>query len=389
MQRIEPVIKDYAWGSRESLSSLAGRDMPAVGPEAELWVGAHEAGPALVSDEGTTLDAHIASDRQHHLGACRDLFGDRLPFLLKILAADKALSIQAHPDAHRAGSAPAGTYGDSWPKPEAWVPLTTCEAFVGSLPFEDVLARMEWLACPRLSAIVDDAGRASGSREHALLSAVLTLPDEEAAPLVAEVRTGIEAALEAADLAQAEAHALRTIVEVHEQFPGDIGVVVLLTMRHLVMTPGSSYFIHAGVLHSFVRGTTVEILANSDNVVRAGLTPKKIDVPELLRIVDTGVEVRPQPPSPDPTAPEAIRRYESQVPHFALWEVQPGERDVELPGHGRPCLVLVLGAPVSVRCGDTTLTLDKLESAWWPAGDERAFVTGHSQSRIFVASVND
>lgn len=102
VQRIEPVVKDYAWGSRVSLAALSGRPFPTPTPEAELWVGAHEHGPALVvTDDGVRgLDAHIESDHAFHLGArCVEEFGRRLPFLLKILAADKALSIQAHPDA--------------------------------------------------------------------------------------------------------------------------------------------------------------------------------------------------------------------------------------------------------------------------------------------------
>lgn len=390
MQRIEPIIKNYAWGSREALARLAGRSRPSSEPQAELWVGAHEAGPSLVALDGHRcgLDEHIGTDTHFHLGPkAREAFGDRLPFLLKILAASTALSIQAHPDVERARSAPDGTYDDPWAKPEAWVPLEECEAFIGSLPWGRLRERLARLDVPRLDALVD-AAAAEGSPELALLRALLTLERGAQEVLVREVVEAVRAAVDA-DLVDAERAALRTVLGVHEQFPGDVGVVVLLTMHHHVMTPGSSYFIPAGVLHSFVRGTTVEILANSDNVVRGGLTPKKVDVDELLTIVDVRTQVTPETPHPAPDTGAPVRRYVSHVPHFALWEVRPSERAVALPAHGEPALLLALDAPVDITCADERVHLERLDCAWWPAGDAPATVIGEPGSRLFVATLND
>lgn len=386
MLKFEPAIKDYAWGSREALASLAGR-APSEEPEAELWVGAHEAGPGTFDHGGRCcgLDEHIASDHAHHLGArSRERFGDRLPFLLKILAADKALSIQAHPDASRAASAPEGTYSDAWPKPEAWIPLVESEAFAGSLPFAQVQERLRALGLVSLEAMID-AARGTERPEHALLSMILTLETERQGPFVQEVVAALESVVKTIE-DDAEAHALRTVLTVHEQFPGDIGVVVLLTMQHHLMTPGRSYFIGAGVLHSFVRGTSVEILANSDNVVRGGLTPKKVDVAELLAIVDVSTPVTAdEPRRPQP----GMARYHSEVPHFALWELRPESEPLDVPAHGAPGLLLALDAPVSVECADERLVLGPLECAWWPAGDPPARVTGERGARLFVATLND
>lgn len=389
MLRVEPVIKDYAWGSHEALANLSGRPAPTEQPEAELWVGAHEAGPGLLRIDGECcgLDDHIATDRAHHLGErSRERFGDRLPFLLKILAAEKALSIQAHPDAERAASAPDGVYTDSWPKPEAWVPLVQSEAFAGSLPFDEAEARLRPLGVSALDAMLDAASRADVP-EHELLRLILRVDAGEHVALEEEVAAAVRHRLgSVSDLDEAEAHAHRTVLDVHEQFPGDIGVVVLLTMRHHVLEPAHSYSIGAGVLHSFVRGTLVEILANSDNVVRGGLTPKKVDVDELLTIVDVRTPVTAQTPVEHG---ERTLRYASSVPHFALWEVRPGSSPLPVPAYGMPGLLLAVDAPVRLECGGETIDLDRLECAWWPAGDPEATVTGEPGSRLFVATLND
>lgn len=383
MRRISAEIKAYAWGSHEALAQLAGRPTPSAEPEAELWVGAHEAGPATLED-GTTLDAVIAADPAGQLGERTvQHFGQRLPFLLKILAASKALSIQAHPGADRAASAPDGTYADSWPKPEAWVPLTECVAFAGSLPFDVVAARLRALNVAALTALVE-ASAASEVPEHGLLEAILTVPAQQHARLVTEVMDAVAAQVASGELAPEQQAAWETSLDVLRQFPGDIGVLVTLTMNHLVMRPGLSYFIDAGVLHSFVGGTTVEILANSDNVVRAGLTPKKIDVAELLQIVDVHATVS----AAEPVRDGDVARYFSPVPHFSLTEVTPGEDPVPLPGDGEPALLMALEAPVTVRSGDAEFTLDRLETAWWPANAAPAQVTGQEGARLFVASIN-
>ena len=142
MDLLRPVIKPYAWGSRHAIAWLQGRPVPSAGPEAELWMGAHPAAPSGLTRAGRslTLDAVVAADPDPELGvACRDRFGGRLPFLLKILAAEKALSIQVHPDRRQAEAGFAAercrdgvrTYVDDWPKPELLHALTPFEVLAG------------------------------------------------------------------------------------------------------------------------------------------------------------------------------------------------------------------------------------------------------------------
>lgn len=381
MQRIEPVIRDYAWGSRTALATLGGRETPSAEPEAELWVGAHEGSPARVPELDCGLDEHIAIDREAALGEAGPRFAGRLPFLLKILAAEKALSIQAHPDADRAQSAPDGVYGDNWPKPEAWVPLEECEAFIGSLPFEEAATRLRALEISALAEFVDRAG-AEHDPSHALLSAILRTPAAEQPVLVEAVVEALGRELRAGDIAADVAQAWACILRVHEQFPGDIGIVVLLTMEYQVLHPGSSSFLAAGVLHTFVRGTAIEILANSDNVVRAGLTGKAIDIDELLAIVDLSARVSPE----EPELVDGRRTYPSRAEHFTLHEIRPNGRSVTVPGDGAPTLCLALDGPVTLVCGHDELELLPLEAAWISASDATAVVRGTAPGRIFVAT---
>ena len=137
MDRLTPVVFTDAWGSHVAIASLQGRDIPSPEPESELWMGAHEEGPATTDRPGAPdLSAVIAADPVGELGAaCVERFGPRLPFLLKVLAPGAAISIQAHPSAEQAAHARASTgdavYGDDWAKPELLLAISPFEVFVG------------------------------------------------------------------------------------------------------------------------------------------------------------------------------------------------------------------------------------------------------------------
>src|SRR5260370_23242867 len=162
MDLLRPVVRPYAWGSRDAIAELQGRPVPAAGPEAELWMGAHPSAPCAVERDGarTTLGAVIAADPDPELGtACVALFGARLPVLLKVLAADQALSIQVHPSRAQAEAGfraenerglapgdPARNYVDDWPKPELLCALTPFEVLAGRRPPADAAGIREGLA---------------------------------------------------------------------------------------------------------------------------------------------------------------------------------------------------------------------------------------------------
>ena len=357
MEPLQPVIRPYDWGSRHGIAELQGRPVPAPGPEAELWLGAHPSAPSGVA--ATTLDAVIAADPDRELGQdCLARFGPRLPFLLKVLSADRALSIQVHPSRPQAqagfraerdrGLPPADrNYVDDWPKPELLCALTPFEVLAGLRTPSDAAALLRALAVAPLAPLAADLAAATGP--EALSQALATIlswpdPDKLVPAVVAACRALAPpepdpgpgprrgSAVGPGPYAAACAAAVRAAAD----HPADLGVVAMLLMRHVVLAPGQAVFMPAGGLHAYLRGTGVEVLANSDNVIRAGLTGKHVDVPELLTLLDPAVAVPVL--SPVPVA-DGVSRFDTPAPEFALSVAELPEHTITLPGTG-PRIVL-------------------------------------------------
>jgi mannose-6-phosphate isomerase len=381
MDLLEPVVQPYAWGSASVLAELLGRPVPSPGPEAELWVSAHPAGPGVLrrDSERTTLDAVIAADPTAELGADTVArFGPRLPFLLKILAAERSLSIQVHPDAHqaRAGfeaensrgmplTAPTRTYVDPYAKPEVLCALTPFEALAGFRPAGEAAEVIDALGLPELTPLV--AGLRERGNLIEALAAMLAWPPADRVGLLDRVVgacTRLPAPLRAAG---------EVAVKVAGDHPGDLGALASLLLRRLVLQPGEALFMPAGGIHAYVRGVGVEILGNSDNVVRAGLTGKHVDVPELLRLVDPTVEVPLLQPRP---LDQGVVLYDAGVPEFRLYRVELGGEPTRLPGAG-PRLVLCLEGEAALidDCG-TALKLGRGTACFVPATDGCVTATG-------------
>ncbi|WP_265443519.1 mannose-6-phosphate isomerase, class I [Flexivirga meconopsidis] len=370
--KLSPQIQAYAWGSRTVLAELTGRAAPTAEPEAELWMGAHEAAPSGIA--GSTLDKLVADDPVGTMGAqVVEMFGGRFPFLLKVLAPERALSIQTHPNAQEALDAPAGTYADGWPKPEALVAVTPYEIFAGLRPYDEAAALLRSLEVAQLTRLVDGAA-AESEPMAALLAAVLRTAGDERTRLVESVMASCRGREHGA-----AADAIDAVLRIAEQFPGDIGLVVLPMMVHRVLQPGDYIFVPAGVLHAYVRGTCVEILANSDNIVRAGLTPKQINVEELLRIVDVHRTM-----VPEQSAGCRVQSFPIDVPHFQLHVVQPGADPADLPGQDGPRIALALGGSVRVECPDGTVDLASGESCFLDATATDAVASG--QGTLYLAT---
>ena len=384
MEPLQPVIRPYDWGSRHGIAELQGRPVPAPGPEAELWLGAHPSAPSGVA--ATTLDAVIAADPDRELGQdCLARFGPRLPFLLKVLSADRALSIQVHPSRPQAqagfraerdrGLPPADrNYVDDWPKPELLCALTPFEVLAGLRTPSDAAALLRALAVAPLAPLAADLAAATGPEalSHALAT-ILTWPDPD--KLVPAVVAACR------ELAQADpdpnpgfrrgsaadpgpgpyAAACAAAVRAAADHPADLGVVAMLLMRHVVLAPGQAVFMPAGGLHAYLRGTGVEVLANSDNVIRAGLTGKHVDVPELLTLLDPAVAVPVL--SPVPVA-DGVSRFDTPAPEFALSVAELPEHTITLPGTG-PRIVLCTD-------GAALLQSDQREPAQREPGPTRA-----------------
>ena len=406
MDLLEPVTQPYAWGSHTAIAELQGRAAPTAQPEAELWMGAHPSAPSGVERAGvrTTLDAVIAADPAGELGAeCAARFGGRLPFLLKVLGVAKALSIQVHPSREQAAAGyraenerglPPGdksrNYVDDWPKPEILCALTRFEALAGMRTTADAAALLRTLEVGQLAPLADDLASAGdlaapsgligtgdpGALTRAL-GAILTWPAADRGALVAAVVAACErVAAGGGEYAAACAATARTAGD----HPGDLGIVASLLLRYVVLRPGEAIFLPAGGPHAYLRGTGVELLANSDNVVRAGLTPKHIDVPELLKLTDPAAAVPVIEPRP---LGGGVAVYDSPAPEFRLYRAELGPGTVTLPGGGGARLVLCTQGTGGLRAGSGELKVGKGESCYLSAAD--GAVTASGPAVLFIA----
>jgi mannose-6-phosphate isomerase len=392
---LQNTIRTYPWGSTSAIAELFGRE-PSGAPEAELWIGAHPDSPSMVlKADGDTvrLDSLVASDPRRMLGTQVDRrFGGELPFLMKVLAADSPLSLQVHPSLEQAVAGYAAenahgipsdalirNYKDANHKPEMIFALTRFEALCGFRPVEEASEAFQQLsqllptrspeaqllagiAAELLGKSVSEGLRAAFSRlfsERDLVSravgslAVLNVPGSSAAG------------------------ELRTVAELHQDYPGDPGALVALLLNRLVLEPGESLYLPAGNVHAYLKGLGIEVMASSDNVLRGGLTPKHVDIPELLKTVvfepidSSSLTMKPTP------GPEL---YCPPFDEFQLQrlELTAADADVPLVQNG-PAIVLAVSGGITLQSTETSLTLRRGESAFAPA-DQASVVVRNEKS---------
>jgi mannose-6-phosphate isomerase len=381
MDRLDNTIRPYAWGSTTAIPALLGTE-PSGEPQAEMWMGAHPGAPSRTA-RGTLFEV-IEAAPERELGAeTVAKFGPRLPFLLKILAAGAPLSLQVHPDLAQAKagyedeehrgvpvSAPHRNYKDPNHKPELICALTEFDGLCGFRAPAEAAALLDALGVDSLKPYADLLrAHPEEAALREVLTAILGADREEMAGTVAEAAT-------ACDRLGGD-HAPYAGIAHH--YPGDPGVIAAMLLNHVRLQPGEALFLGAGIPHAYLSGLGVEIMANSDNVLRCGLTPKHVDVPELLRIVrfeaaDPGV-LRPE------ASPEGEEVYETPVDEFRLSRCVLPEggapRELTLPA---PQILLCTAG--TVRAGDHELTPG--QSVFVPAGD-KAEVSG--AGTVFRATV--
>lgn len=297
MLRIEGEIQHYAWGSHTILPNFLSLE-PTTEPWAELWLGAHPLAPSRVVDREIPLDRAIAAEPRRMLGeAVTRVFGDKLPFLLKLIAPAQPLSLQVHPSREHAKESfaaenaaglaldsAARNYRDPNHKPEMVLALEPFEALCGFRTPRKAGAMLEGLHSPlaeRMRLLIQDQPTAHGVR-----AAFRMLISPAMSPAQGEVVALAEACAER--LAEGSSPSVRIdriVGYLHERFPGDPGVAAALLLNPVSLQPGEAMFVPAGIIHSYLSGFAVEIMASSDNVLRAGLTPKKVDAHELLQCV--------------------------------------------------------------------------------------------------------
>lgn len=383
-----PSTQPYAWGSTTAIPDLLGTS-PDGQPVAEAWFGAHPSAPAVAAADAGAQPLHELIAASHHDLLGEDVvgrFGESLPYLLKVIAAERPLSLQVHPNLERARAghaeedaagvpvdAPHRNYRDRNHKPELVYALTQFEAMCG-------------FRAPRRTAELFAGLDAPLAKE--LHGALLAQPTAEGIRTVFEqlldpaTRPGPD---EVSEVAQACADRLatgspspradRTVVLLQEEYPGDVGVVTSLLLNPVTLQPGDAMFVPAGGVHAYLSGLAVEIMASSDNVLRAGLTPKHVDVPELLANVDYVAA------PPIRIAPEvfhgATKVFYAPVDDFEL-SVTEIRDDLShpLPGRG-PRIVLCLDGEVTLSAErDGALVLGRGQSAFVPASDGPLTVGG-------------
>ncbi|WP_395360898.1 mannose-6-phosphate isomerase, class I [Streptomyces sp. YH02] len=381
MDRLVNTVRPYAWGSTTAIPELLGV-APTGEPQAEMWMGAHPGAPSRT--ERGSLNALIDADPVGELGKPSvDKFGPRLPFLLKVLAAGAPLSLQAHPDLAQAQAghaaeeaagipidAPHRTYKDANHKPELICALTPFEGLCGFRAPAEAADLLAALGVDSLKPYVDLLhAHPEEAALREVLTALLTADPEEMAHTVAE-------AAAAADRLGGE-HARYASLAHH--YPSDPGVLAAMLLNPVTLQPGEALYLGAGVPHAYLSGLGVEIMANSDNVLRCGLTPKHIDVPELLRVV------RFEPADPTVLRPEASPSgeevYDTPTDEFRLSRfVRPeGAAPTDLTSTTPQILLAVAGRP---KAGEVTLAAG--ESVFVPAG-EKAELSG--TGTVFRATV--
>ena len=350
---LRPVVKDYAWGirgmdSRVGRYALESKILTEIDPDtpyAELWIGTHPKGPSILGDgSNKTL---------------KDAIGEDLPFLFKVLSAGKALSIQAHPDKNMAAKLNTENpqaYGDANHKPEMAIALTPFEAMCGFRRLEEVALLLkrhpEFAACiseeAKLGVFLADSPASQKDALQKMFSSFMSCdPDiskRELNKLLSRLQNeqGVVHP-HPHDSPAWERKCARAILRLAAQFPGDAGAMSPLFLNYLLIAPGESFFMAANEPHAYVAGEIIECMACSDNVVRAGLTPKFKDVDNLVEMltysmggpsIDVG--------EPEPGDPRIVR-YTPPVPEFEVMilSLEPGD-SCEMKYPGEPCILLVV-----------------------------------------------
>ncbi|MGH8825119.1 MAG: mannose-6-phosphate isomerase, class I [Jiangellaceae bacterium] len=374
---LDNPVRAYAWGSPTAIPDLLGV-APTGEPQAELWLGAHPGAPsaALTAAGPVALDQLIRRDPAGTLGApVVGRYGIRLPFLLKVLAVERPLSIQAHPTTEQARSgydaenaagvpadAPERTFRDRCHKPELVVALSEFEALLGFRKPADARDLIAGLGIPGLGAVAQALRRPDGLRQA--VHTVFDLGHDDGCRLATAV---------AAACRTRPGGPFSTLAWIAEAYPGDPGLLVALLLEPLRLHAGDAVAVPTGIPHAYLRGLAVEAQASSDNTVRAGLTPKHVDRDALLRILryEPAGDLRPVPA----TGSSADEFAVPGVPDFRLTRFMLGTDPMRLPG-GVPRIVLVTRGRVTLTADGAPIGLGSGASAFVPAGDTVVALTG-------------
>ena len=290
------TVQEYAWGSFTAIAELLGNDSPSKTPQAELWMGAHPKAPSMVKCDGNWISLFelIEKNPDHILGKkVAGKFNNRLPYLFKVLAAAKPLSIQAHPSRDQAKQgferenrqgipidAYNRNYKDDNHKPECICAQTVFWALNGFRKISSIVGLMEKICPQGLKKQLDTLrGQQSPIELKNFFRTLMTMNHKQQTQIIAHAVSNAEKFTD-------DDPAYKWMIDLHKEYPSDIGVFSPILLNLICLKPGQAMFLPAGELHAYLDGVGIELMANSDNVLRGGLTPKYIDIPELLNVLN-------------------------------------------------------------------------------------------------------
>ncbi|MCK4619717.1 MAG: mannose-6-phosphate isomerase, class I, partial [Desulfobacterales bacterium] len=290
------TIQEYAWGSHTAIADLVGNQSPSTKPQAELWMGAHPKAPSLVKydDKWLSLLELIKQFPADILG--KDVaakFDNKLPYLFKVLAASKPLSIQAHPSIKQAKQgferenrlkipldSPNRNYKDENHKPECICALTPFLALYGFRKISEIISLMEKICLKVLYKELNNLKRQPNSEGmKSFFRSLITINGRIKKQI-------IEHAITNAQKLSEDNPGFKWMINLYKEYPDDMGIFAPILLNLISLKPGQAIFLPSGELHAYLDGLGIELMANSDNVLRGGLTKKHIDVPELLNVLN-------------------------------------------------------------------------------------------------------
>ncbi len=394
ISRLKNRVQEYAWGSKTAIPELFGEPSPARNPKAELWMGTHSRAPSsvIINSRPVSLAGLIRKNPVEILGektAAR--FSGSLPFLFKVLAAARPLSIQAHPNLVQAEQGFAlenerhipldafnRSYKDPNHKPEILSALTPFWALNGFRPAGEILSILEAMAVKSIGKELYLL-RANPNKDglRAFFHSLMTLPAGNRMQAVKEAATRAEGC---------HGPVYDWIVKLNQIYPGDIGVLCPTLLNLVCLNPGETMFLDAGELHAYLEGVGIELMANSDNVLRGGLTKKHIDLPELLKILN--FKGRPLKLVQEKLLPSGEKLFLSPAREFLLAEIRVDGGHEYSSSRQRSVEIMINiegNALIHDQGSNEELALARGDSLLIPASVEQYLIKGNA--RIYRASV--
>ena len=389
-------VQNYAWGSHAAIAELMDRSFPTREPEAEMWMGAHPKAPSTVKTrQGDESLMDLIKQQPHNIlgNETASAFENRLPYLFKVLAIEKPLSIQVHPNREQAikgfdrenhlgipMDAAERNYRDDNHKPECICALTHFWALNGFRDRSTIIRRLRETCSNTLDKGIRELEEHADSQGlKRFLDILLNLNEDD-------VQKILDRAVPHAEAYRDQDPAFDWMVRLHNTYPGDIGVLFPLILNLVCLNPGQAMYLPAGQMHAYLKGVGIELMANSDNVLRGGLTPKHVDVPELLRILH--FEVQPI----EIITPEKRNAcqyvYPTPACEFELSAIETRTERIYTSDRNRSAeILLVTSGGVEVSCGDDSepLKLKQGMSAIVPAAVTFYRISG--EGTVYKAAV--